>query len=167
MPMNDVEIIHGDIQHIERLHKVLDFVAKERIYIEMVEAPSLEKVRALHEQLILSGGPVFYAMKDEEVVGWCDVIPEGNPRLSHRGGLGMGLLPEFRGRGIGTLLLKETIRQAREFGLEKVELHVYTTNENAIALYKKFGFEEEGIIRKFRKLDDGDYFDCLMMAKLL
>jgi len=64
------------------------------------------------------------------------------------------------------LLLKETIRQAEEFGLEKVELHVYTTNENAIALYKNLGFEEEGIIRKFRKLND-DYFDCLMMAKLL
>ena len=145
---------------------MLDFVANEQIYIEMVEAPSLEKVRKIHQRLISSGCPVFYAVKDEQVIGWCDVIPERNPRLHHRGGLGMGVLPGYRGKGIGTLLLKETIRQAEEFGLEKVELHVYTTNENAIALYKNLGFEEEGIIRKFRKLND-DYFDCLMMAKLL
>ena len=78
----------------------------------------------------------------------------------------MGLLPEYRGKGIGSQLLKAVLDHSKRFGLEKVELQVYTTNSSAIALYKKFGFEQEGIIKKYRKLD-GEYFDCLAMGKFL
>lgn len=164
--MSEIEIIYGDTKYIESFQKALSFVANERIYIEMIEAPPIEKVKEFQGGLIGKGGPVFYAMKGDQVVGWCDVFPLGNPRQNHRGGLGMGILPEYRGKGIGSKLLEKVIEKAQEFGLEKIELHVYTTNEPAIALYKKFGFEEEGVIRKYRKLD-GEYFDCLSMAKFL
>ena len=72
------------------------------------------------------------------------MFPESNPRQSHRGGL--GILPEYRGLGIGSRLLEKVIEKAKEFGLEKIELHVYTSNKPAVALYRKFGFEEEGLI---------------------
>jgi ribosomal protein S18 acetylase RimI-like enzyme len=78
----------------------------------------------------------------------------------------MGLLPAYRGKGLGGKLLSSVLEHAKKFGLEKVELHVYTTNQPAIALYKKFGFQQEGLIQKYRKLD-GKYFDCLAMGKLL
>ena len=78
----------------------------------------------------------------------------------------MGLLPEYRGQGLGSKLLASVLEHAKKFGLEKVELHVYTSNISAIALYKKFGFEEEGLIKKYRKLD-GKYFDSLAMGKFL
>lgn len=141
-------------------------MARERVYIEMIEAPSLEKVSSFQKDLIAKNGPVYYAIENHRVVGWCDVFPVSNPRLSHRGNLGMGLLPEYRGKGVGSQLLKAVLDHAKRFGLEKVELNVYTTNEAAVALYKKFGFEQEGLIKKYRKLD-GKYFDCLTMAKFL
>lgn len=47
-----------------------------------------------------------------------------------------------------------------------MELSVYTSNVAAIALYRKFGFEEEGVQLRYRKLD-GEYFDVLNMAKFL
>lgn len=78
----------------------------------------------------------------------------------------MGLLSAYRGQGLGSSLLEKTLEKAKEFGLEKVELSVYTSNVNAIALYRKFGFTEEGLIKHYRKLD-GQYFDCLSMAKFL
>jgi ribosomal protein S18 acetylase RimI-like enzyme len=78
----------------------------------------------------------------------------------------MGLLSEFRGQGLGSKLLSAVLARAKTFGLEKVELHVYTSNTPAIALYEKFGFEREGLLRKYRKLD-GQHFDCLAMAKFL
>lgn len=166
LSVGDIKIIYGDIRHIDSFHETLSFVAQEKIYIEMIEAPPVEKVREFQDDLISKSGPVYYAMKGGLVVGWCDVFPEDNPRQSHRGGLGMGLLPAYRGKGIGSKLLEKVIVKAKEFGLEKIELHVYTTNESAIALYKKFGFEEEGIIKRYRKLN-GEYFDCLAMAKFL
>lgn len=157
-------IIYPSERHFPSFRETLDFVAKERIYIEMIEAPTLEKLSAFQGDLIAKNGPVYYALSDDRVVGWCDVFPYANPRQKHRGGLGMGVLPEYRGKGLGSRLLASTLEHAQRFGLEKVELSVYTTNLAAVALYRKFGFEEEGVIRKYRKLD-GEYFDCLTMAR--
>jgi len=50
---------------------------------------------------------------------------------------------------------------------EKVCLGVFSTNEWAVALYKKMGFIEEG--RKFKefKLDNGDYVDDILMYQFV
>ena len=149
---------------IPGFHAALDTVAKERIYIEMVEAPPLEKAAKFQQQIIESGGPVAYALDGAAVVGWADIFPCDNPRMLHRGSLGMGLTPGYRRQGIGSRLLESVLTQAKAFGLEKVGLSVYSTNKAAIALYQKFGFEPEGYIKHYRKLD-GQYFDCIMMAK--
>lgn len=160
----EVRIVYPSEKYFESFHKALSSVAKERIYLEMLEAPPLEKVTGFQQELISQNGPVYYAIHNELVVGWCDIFPMSNPRMSHRGSLGMGLLAEYRGRGLGSLLLKATLQHAQKFGLEKVELDVYTSNLTALALYKKFGFEQEGLIKNYRKVDDR-YFDCIMMAK--
>lgn len=162
----EIDIVYPSEKYFESFHQALSKVASERVYIEMIEAPPLEKVSAFQKSLISKNGPVYYAIQGDQVVGWCDVFPMTNPRHAHRGGLGMGLLPEFRGKGLGGKLLKSVLDHSKKFGLEKIELNVYTSNEPAIALYKKFGFEQEGLIRKYRKLDE-KYFDCLAMAKFL
>lgn len=160
------QIVYPSERYFKSFYDALSVVAKERVYIEMIEAPPFERVVSFQKGLIEKNGPVFYAVHNDLVVGWCDIFPEENPRQNHRGGLGMGILPEFRGQGIGSQLLSAVLEHAKKFGLEKVELHVYTSNTSAIELYKKFGFEEEGLIKKYRKLD-GQYFDCLAMGKFL
>ncbi|MBT9546114.1 MAG: GNAT family N-acetyltransferase [Candidatus Sericytochromatia bacterium] len=145
----------------------LDLVARERMYIEMTEAPSQEQLATFQMRMLALNMPVFYALSGERVLGWADISAAGNPRLAHRGFLGMGLLPEARGLGLGQKLLEAALKHAREqTALEKVELLVFTSNIAAIGLYRKFGFEEIGVIRHFRKLD-GVYFDCLEMELFL
>jgi ribosomal protein S18 acetylase RimI-like enzyme len=75
----------------------------------------------------------------------------------------MGVLKEYRRRGIGTKLMDNAIDAAKDFGMEKIELEVYTSNIPAINLYEKRGFILEGIKKKARKLD-GEYFDLKIMA---
>ena len=159
-----IDIIYANENYFESFHKALNIVAKERLYIEMIEAPPLKNVSEFQRGLISKNGPVYYAIENQTVVGWCDIFPEDNPRQSHRGSLGMGLLPAYRGKGIGSRLLEAVLAHAKSFGLEKVELNVYTSNVAAIALYKKMGFVEEGLLKKYRKLD-GIYYDCIVMAK--
>ena len=60
-------------------------------------------------------------------------------------------------------MLDTTIKAAKAFGLEKVELEVYTSNTPAIKLYEKFGFVCEGIKKKARKLDR-EYYDVMIMS---
>ncbi len=158
-----VEILYPTPELIPSYYECLKFVASERVYIEMIEAPPLERVVAFQRAHMKMRGPVAYAVDAGRVVGWVDVFPESAPRFKHRGGLGMGMYPEYRGKGLGTRLLMEVLEQCSNFGLEKVELHVYTTNLPAIALYRKCGFVEEGLLRDYRRVD-GRSYDCLAMA---
>lgn len=159
-------IEYASIDLIPSFHRALGAVARERIFLEMIEAPPLARVAIHQSELITRNGPVYYAVEGNRVVGWVDISPKESPRQAHRGTLGMGLVEEFRGQGLGSKLLKEVLAHAKRFGLEKVELQVYSNNQPAIALYRKFGFEDEGLLRHYRKLD-GIYFDCLTMAKFL
>ncbi len=158
-----VQIVYGNEKYFRSFHEALSQVANERIYLEMIQPPPYEAVAGYQQGLIQRNGPTYYAIVNEKVVGWADIFPDDNPRMSHRGSLGMGIISDYRGQGIGTKLLKSAIEKAREMGLEKVELNVYTTNTGAIKLYKKMGFNEEGLIKNYRKLD-GQYFDSIVMA---
>lgn len=69
--------------------------------------------------------------------------------------LSMALLPEYRGIGIGTKLMKEIIALAKENQFKAISLSVAPAN-SALSLYEKFGFIKIGI--------DGTSWD--MIAKL-
>ena len=64
----------------------------------------------------------------------------------------------YRGKGIGSELLKTVIMHSWDAGLKRIELEVFTTNTVAVNLYKKNGFELEGTKRNARYLD-GRYED--------
>jgi RimJ/RimL family protein N-acetyltransferase len=161
-----MEIIYASEEHLTGFHQALDAVAREQIHIEMIEARPLDQTAAFQKKLIRNHWPAYYAVEAGVVVGWVDIIPFENPRMSHRGPLGMGLLTEYRGKGWGSQLLSRALRHAKEMGLEKVELAVYTENLAAIRLYEKTGFTRIGVVKNYRKLN-GRSFDCLEMELFL
>ena len=146
--------------------ETLNEVAREQIYIDMTEAAPLESVVEFQSRLIAANAPTYVALVEGRVVGWCDVSGNQNPRHAHRASLGMGIIAPWRGHGIGSRLVEACIDHAKKIGLEKIELKVYTSNLRAISLYKRHGFVEEGMIRKYRKLN-GEYFDCYCMGLFL
>jgi ribosomal protein S18 acetylase RimI-like enzyme len=153
-------------RHIAGFHAVLDRVARQRKYLALVEAPPLEAVRELVLRHIGQAAPHVVAIDGGAVVGWCDIVPDLRESSRHCGRLAMGVDPDYRGRGIGRRLLRAALAAARARGLERIELNVVDTNEIAIRLYKRFGFEEEGLLRNARKLD-GQYDNKLTMGLLL
>jgi ribosomal protein S18 acetylase RimI-like enzyme len=72
-----------------------------------------------------------------------------------------------RGRGVGSALLAAAIQWARERGLHELSLDVFAHNASAIALYRKFGFVEEGRRVKHYRRASGDLWDTLVMGLLL
>lgn len=165
--MTDIRPIR--IEDVESYRACLDRVARERVYIAFTEAPSAEQARFFIANMLRRGLPFVVAVDDGSVVGWCDIFADPpsdtRPGFSHVGRLGMGLDPEHRGQGLGEALLRAAVEQAGHCGLERVELQVFASNAPAIALYRKFGFETEGLRRRARKLDE-HYDDIIMMARL-
>jgi len=56
--------------------------------------------------------------------------------------------PDFRGQGLGSLLLDEIIRQTREKGMHLLVGGIDTGNQASIALHKKKGFTLAGTLRE-------------------
>jgi RimJ/RimL family protein N-acetyltransferase len=83
------------------------------------------------------------------------------------GELGMTVARDWRGRGVGSALLAAGIEWARERGLHKVSLAVFPHNAAAIALYRKFGFVEEGRRVKQYRRASGELWDAIDMGLLI
>ncbi|ANL41158.1 MULTISPECIES: GNAT family N-acetyltransferase [Rhizobium] len=163
--MSDIRIEPIAAAHIESFHRALDTVAREKKYLSMLEATPLPQTREFVMGMIAKGNPQFVAVAGEEVVGWCDISRHFFPSHAHRGNLGMGVLPAYRGRGLGRKLMEKTLRAAQQTGFARVELDVYEDNSRAIALYEKMGFVREGIIRRAARID-GRFIDAIGMALL-
>lgn len=107
------------------------------------------------------------ACMDTEVVGQLALhtFPL-HPRRRHAGEIGMAVRDDWQGKGVGTALLQAAIDVADKWlNLLRLELNVYTDNEPAVRLYKKFGFVVEGTLVQFA-YRDGQYVDVYMMARL-
>lgn len=67
--------------------------------------------------------------------------------------------------GVGGQLLQAVLAWANHEAIKRIELTVVSENEAALALYKKIGFEVEGVKRR-SLLMDGEYYDEYYMGKL-
>jgi ribosomal protein S18 acetylase RimI-like enzyme len=138
-------------------------VMRERKYLAYLEPFPLAETASFVAGNLDSGNPHFVADDAGRIVGWCDVTRERVPTYAHEGMLGMGVLADYRGRGLGERLIRAALAAAAAAGFERVSLSVYGTNTRAAALYRKVGFVLEGTRVRGRKLD-GVYDDVQMMA---
>lgn len=104
---------------------------------------------------------------DGEIAGFSRCEGFKLKRMAHKAEFGICILKEFWGFGIGKSLLKETVEWADGNGIEKISLAVLETNQQAISLYKKFGFEVEGILKKDKVLADGKYYSTILMGRFI
>ena len=88
-------------------------------------------------------------------------------KYRHRAYVGISILKDYWGCGLGSYLMQLAIDQTRSNGFEQLELGVYSDNARAIHLYEKFGFERYGIQPRAFKLKDGTYRDEIIMVKML
>lgn len=141
-------------------------VAEERRWLQSTHGFALGQTQSFLDRLLAQGLPPQLALDGERVVGWCD-INRCDGLMAHGGVLGMGLLPAYRGQGIGARLIAAALETARAAGLIRVELTVFAGNSRARRLYERAGFRQEGRLRRGVRYDDGSEDDLLVMALLL
>jgi len=101
-----------------------------------------------------------------KVIGIAMLHPADNPRRGHAASIGMAVHDAYTGRGAGRALMAALIDQAdRWLDIRRLELTVFADNARAIALYERFGFEREGLMRAYA-FRDGAYADAVAMARL-
>ena len=108
---------------------------------------------------------MMVAELDGRVVGYAGLhVRDGKRR--HSAWLGIAVHDEFHGRGCGQALMRALLELADKWiGLTRVDLESFVDNERAIAMYRRFGFVDEGR-QKNAYFIDGAYGDALLMARL-
>ena len=108
----------------------------------------------------------------EEESGWryaasCGVSYNPRKKIAHRANLGISVLKEFWGLGIGTALMNEAENIARGWGKIQLELEYIEGNSRARALYEKCGFRIAGIHPDAFLMPDGSLCNEYLMIKKL
>lgn len=120
---------------------------------EKNEEANISPLEEMRTYLFKAVIPPTVLLKDKRIIGFLDLkIDEREPESGEINTI--GLLPEFRGMGLGKLLFKEAICQMSDYGVKKFSLSVSANNENALHLYQQFGFvvqEKSSVYRWKRK----------------
>ena len=111
--------------------------------------------------------PVLVADLEGLVVGWAS-LNRFNPRQAydHVADFSVYVEREWRGKGVGRLLLDRLIEGAHDAGYHKMVLAAVAYNSAGLALYSSAGFTRVGIYHEQGQLD-GNWVDVVIMEKLL
>jgi RimJ/RimL family protein N-acetyltransferase len=147
------------------LIRAVDSVAREEAYfIRSRFDVEEEQERAFIAKAAEQGNLMLVASNGREIVGWVTLFRAQAEFLRHTGQLGMGVIRDYRGVGLGTAFMSYALQWAADNGIEKVNLGVRASNERAKAFYYKFGFVQEGWRVRDIKDVQGRYDDHVEMA---
>lgn len=102
--------------------------------------PHDKEVLGKPDKYILSpGGNIFFVKEGEMIIGTVALmkIEDGVFELTK-----MAVTPEYQGKNIGQKLMEYTLDYARKQGWKRLIIYSNRKLENAIYIYKKYGFEE-------------------------
>ncbi|KAA9007553.1 N-acetyltransferase family protein [Paenibacillus spiritus] len=110
---------------------------------------------------------VLVAERNGLPVGWASLNPYSH-RCAYRGvaDLSVYIRREYRGQGVGSLLLQALEEEARLSGFRKIILFTFPFNNQGQGLYRKMKYREVGIFEN-QGLLDGAPIDVMIMEKLL
>ncbi len=136
-----VQATHNDIPDICALYKKIwdEYKGKLPMQLERTWQPSPLEFTSLME-----GVTFFTARRDKKLVGVLGCSEEeGAVRLVH-----LAVDPEIRHQGIATALLTSSFEWARRSGATSTWVEAMAQFHSAIALFRKAGFKEIGIMHK-------------------
>ncbi|WP_033958110.1 GNAT family N-acetyltransferase [Psychroserpens jangbogonensis] len=135
--MEAIEIIPFDNQYAIDFYKLNIEWLKTYFYVEPFDEEVLSKPKTY---IIDKGGHIFFVKRNQLILGTVALMPTDNPLIFEL--TKMAVLPNLRGQKIGQHLLQHCIDFAKSIQLDSLMLYSATKLENAIYIYRKYGFVE-------------------------
>lgn len=102
--------------------------------------PHDEEVLGNPEKYIIEpGGTIFFVKEEEEIIGTVALM---KMEIDIFELTKMAIAPAAQGKKIGQQLMEHTIKFAKKKNWKKLVIYSNTKLENAIYIYKKYGFKE-------------------------
>jgi RimJ/RimL family protein N-acetyltransferase len=158
--LEDAEELALVIKQVEYESPYMLYEAGERI---ISTEKQYEMIKALSKT---DNSTIIIAIRNEQLVGYLFAIGGNTKKDKHCAYIVIGILQEYQGIGIGTLLFEALENWASKQRIHRLELTVMIENLAGVKLYKKSGFEIEGVKRKSLYMN-GRFVDEYYMSKLL
>lgn len=150
--------IYKDAQKLLDYMKLMTYQSQDFISVDINEVSSF--TLSFEQDFLANINGHMFVVCDEHdnFIASADLRYSKRNSVKHVCSFGISVLKDYQGIGVGYNLLKFIIKKAVEDNKEKIELDVISNNDKAISLYKKLGFEVEGvkvnsIIKNNKKLD--------------
>lgn len=156
----DARAILGLLRHVGRDTNYLTFGPEGSPY-------DVNQERQLIRKFQESPTSIFLIIEvDDQIVGVANLITLDQVKEQHVAEVGICIIQEYWGYGIGKILVEELIYFARQVDLKVLTLEVVTENTRAIRLYEKFGFKQCGRL-SMRIKNKLKYYDTFVMELIL
>jgi GNAT superfamily N-acetyltransferase len=109
----------------------------------LVESHDLEILDHPRENVIERGGFIFLLKEDDTIIGTAGLFKVNDEEYEL---IKMFVLPQYRGKKFGDLLLQQCIRKAKETNVPKIILYSNSRLQTAIRLYERYGFKHVDVI---------------------
>ncbi len=164
----NITIRHAEVSDAHAIAEAEREIAKEAGFFcsQPAELTDENVVKTISAFRANNNGVYLVAEYEKQIVGHAFLESHNIQSLRHVADLNIAVHLGWQKQGIGTKLLERIIEWATSSGIEKIQLNVRASNFIAIALYKKFGFEEEGRLKKRVKVKDR-YIDDIIMGLML
>ncbi|GGE63009.1 bifunctional histidine phosphatase family protein/GNAT family N-acetyltransferase [Priestia taiwanensis] len=160
-------ITEEDASSVLHLMKIIDSESSYMLYGIGERTTSPEQQRKNIKNILKrDNATILLAMDDQTPIGYMMALGGTTERTKHSAYLVIGILHSHTGKGIGKALFEKMEQWAIAHSITRLELTVMTNNERAVYLYKKLGFEIEGMKKQAFFLHN-EYIDAYEMAKIL
>ncbi|WP_430788857.1 N-acetyltransferase family protein [Virgibacillus flavescens] len=161
------EAVVSDAEEILALTRRVEEESSFMLYGAGERNSSLESMKKMLETFAeKKNATIFVAERDNRLVGYLIVNGGEARRLEHSAYIVIGIVSSYQGKGIGSALFSEMEKWARRNSIHRLELTTAVPNEAGVALYRKAGFEIEGIKKDSMRIS-GEFINEYYMAKLL
>lgn len=118
---------------------------------DLLEEEDLKILNNPEEEVLNSGGHIFFAQFGEEIGGTAALIKVDKDTFELAK---LAVAEEYQHEGIGRMLMDKCLETARQENMRKIMLYSNHKLEAAIGLYKRLGFKE--IPYDMKKYDEAD-----------
>lgn len=152
------------LEYINAISRESDFLT----FGEGEFGKTIEQEKSFIDNISKQNNSLFIIAEVEgKIVGNLNFSGGARSRTAHTGEFGVSVLKEHWGQGIGTKLIKYLIEWCKQSGIiRKINLRVRSDNNSAIHVYKKLGFNEEGVILRDFFINDR-FYDSVFMGLII
>ncbi|MCD9021841.1 GNAT family N-acetyltransferase [Cohnella silvisoli] len=159
------EIVHAVREDLESIVEIYNTTVAGRMVTADLEPVTVESRVKWFDEHSENGRPLWVMKVADEIIAWLSFSAfHSRSAYDATAEISIYISPEYRSQGIGSIFIQEAIQECPRLNIHNIVGLVFGHNEPSLALLRKFGFEQWGLLPRVAILD-GVERDLVIMGR--